>query len=372
MNDITELRQFAQVHARSLNIRNYRDVLARIDNDDDGAPGSWTGVWTEAGDRLLSSGRPLQASRHYAMARFPFPDGPAREAAGAKCVSAFDAWRRDRGGIERLDVDLPAGRVSCWAAGLSGPASGAEPLPLLLIMGGIVSAKEQIAPALVLLRRLGVAAVVTEMPGIGENTLRYDADSWRMLSAVMDAVADRADVARTYAYTFSFSGHLALRCAAEDPRIKAVFTSGAPVRDFFTSEDWQRTVPRITMDTLACLAGAKSLAGAKGDDTIDHLSPLALTDEQLDAIRIPVNYLASSRDEIIPASETGLLTEHVPGLRVIENDDVHASPKYLAESLAWLLISVLRLRGPRDPRYLAAAAMWYTLRARHRIARWTR
>lgn len=362
MNDITELRQFARVHARSLNIRNYRDVLARIDSDDDGAPGSWAAVWTEAGDRLLSSGRPLQASRHYAMARFPFPDGPAREAAGAKCVSAFDAWRRGRGGIERLDVELPSGRVSCWAAGLS----GTEPRPLLLIMGGIVSAKEQIAPALVLLRRLGVAAVVTEMPGIGENTLRYDAESWRMLPAVLDAVADRADVSRSYAYTFSFSGHLALRCAAEDPRIQAVFTSGAPVRHFFTDEGWQRTVPRITMDTLACLAGAKD------DDAIDHLGPLALTDEQLDAIRVPVNYLASTRDEIIPAGETGLLREHVPGLRVIENDDVHASPKYLAESLAWLLISVLRLRGPRDPRYLAAAAMWYTLRARHRIARWTR
>lgn len=362
MNNLSELKQFAEVHARSLNIRSYRDVLARIDNDTDGAPGSWAVVWTAAGDRLLGSGHPLQACRHYAMARFPFPDGPAREAAATKCVAAFDGWRRDRGGIERLDVDLPAGRVSCWAAGLS----AAEPLPLLLVMGGIVSLKEQLGPALVLLRRLGVAAVVTEMPGVGENTLRYDTDSWRLLPALMDAVAARADVARTYAYTFSFSGHLALRAAAEDPRIKAIFTSGAPVRDFFTNADWQRTVPRITMDTLAYLAGAKH------DDLADHLSPLVLADAQLDAVRIPVSYLASSRDEIIPKSETGLLRDHVADLRVIENDDVHASPRHLAESFAWLVLSVLRLRGVRDPRRLAAAALWHLLRTRHRITRWIR
>jgi esterase FrsA len=359
MNDVRELKQFAAVHARSLNIRRYRDVLSRIDSDSDGAPGSWAVVWTQAADRLLRAGRPLQACRHYAMARFPYPDGPARATAGERCVSAFETWRRDSTGIERLDAELPAGRVGCWAAGLS----AARPLPLLLIMGGPVSLKEQLAPALVLLRRLGVAALVAEMPGVGENTLRYGPESWRMLPALIDAVGGRADVSHTYAYTFSFSGHLALRCAAEDPRIRAIFTSGAPVRDFFTDADWRRGVPRITLDTLG------HMTGAKHEDLADHLAPLALTAGQLDAVRIPVTYLASSRDEIIPASEVRHLAAHVPDLRVMENDDVHASPRHLAESLVWLVLSVLRLTGRRDPRRLVVAALWHVLRARHRLTR---
>lgn len=359
MNDVSELKEFARVHARILNIRRYRDVLDRIDNDRDGAPGSWAVAWTGEGDRMLRAGRPLEAFSRYTMARFPYPDGPARAEAAQRGVSAFHAWSRKATGIERLDIDLPTGRVGCWASGLS----AREPLPLLLVMGGIVSMKEQLARSLVLLRRLGVASVVTEMPGVGENTLRYDADSWRLLPAVMDAVADRADVTRTYAFTFSFSGHLALRCAAEDSRIKAVITTGAPVHDFFVDADWQQTVPRITMDTLAHLTGA-------GDgDLADRLRALALTDKQLDAIQVPVSYIASRRDEIIPAGEVGHLRDHVDELRVIENDDVHASPRYLGESLLWLVLCVLELRGRRDPRRPLVSAAWHLLRLRHRFRR---
>lgn len=359
MNDVSELKQYARAHARGYNIRRYRDVLDRIDNDRDGAPKSWAAVWTEEGDRLLRAGRPLDACRRYAMARFPYPDGPTRTQATQRCVSAFDAWRQDGTGIERLDIDLPTGRVSCWASGLS----MTKPLPLLLIMGGIVSVKEPLAGALVLLRRLGVASLVTEMPGVGENTLEYDTESWRLLPALLDAVADRADVTRTFAFTFSFSGHLALRCAAEDLRIKGVITAGAPVRDFFVDADWRRAVPRITIDTLA------HLTGAGRNDLADRLSALALTDKQLDAVQAPVSYLASRRDEIIPAGELRYLRDHITDLRVIENDDVHASPRYMAESLLWLVLCVLQLRGRRDPRRAAVSALWHLLRLRHRFAR---
>lgn len=361
MNDVSELKQFAVVHARSLNIKRYREVLARIDNDEDGAPGSWAVVWTAAGDRLLAAGRPLDACRHYAMARFPYPDGPARAQAAERCLSAFDSWRLGGSGIERLDVDLPdGGKVGCWVSGLS----AAKPLPLLLVMGGVVTVKEQLAPALVLLRRLGVAGLVAEMPGVGENTMPYDADSWRLVPALIDAVADRADVARTYAYMFSFSGHLALRCAAQDTRIKSVITSGAPVRDFFLDEEWRRNVPRLTIDVLA------HMAEAKPEELAERLRPMALTDEQLDAVRVPVSYLASLRDEIIPAGEIRHLRDHVAGLTVFENDDVHASPRYIVDSLVWLVLSVLRLRGRRvDPQRVLVSALWRGLRARHRLAR---
>lgn len=359
MNDVSELKQFAVVHARSLNIKRYQELLDRIDNDREGAPGSWARVWTEAGDQLSEAGRPLDASRRYALARFPYPDGPARAQAGKLCVAAFDAWRRDKPGIERLDVELPTGRVGCWATGLS----AAKPLPLLLVMGGVVTLKEQLGPALVLLRRLGVAAIVTEMPGVGENTLTYDADSWRQLSALIDAVADRADVARTYAYTFSFSGHLALRCAAEDSRITSVITSGAPVREFFLDDRWLGQVPQLTLDTVAHLIGAGRA------ELADRLRPLALPDEQLDRVRIPVSYLASRRDEIIPPGEVPLLRAHIRQLRVLENDDVHASPKHVADSLLWLILTVLRLRGRPDPRRVPVAALWLLLRARHKLTR---
>jgi pimeloyl-ACP methyl ester carboxylesterase len=333
VNDVGELKEFATVHARAQSIRRYEDVLDRIHSDEDGGPGSWAGEWSRAAEEFAARGRPLDACRRYNMARFPYVDGAARRQALERCVDAFDEWRRGRKDVERLDLDLDGGRVGAWATGLS----AREPRPLVLIMGGIVSIKEQWAPVLDAIRRMGMAAVVTEMPGVGENTLRYTPESWRMLPGLLDALDGRADVARTYAMALSFSGHLAMRCATVDRRIRGIVTTGAPVRAFFTDAAWQRQVPDLTMDTLAHVTGIKRA------DLPDRLAAWALTDEQLAALTIPVAYAASRRDEIIPAEDASLLRRHVTGLSVLEHDDVHGSPHHVTETRLWSAWSVLRM-----------------------------
>lgn len=358
VNDVDELKRFAFVHARAQNIRSYRDVLTRIKTDDEGSPGSWVFEWQRAAQELEREGRLLQACRCYNMARFPFVDGAARHLALARCISTFDRWRGQRQpGIQRLDVDLPRGRVRCWADGLS----TAQRRPVLLIMGGIVSIKEQWAQGLVPLRRLGMASIAIEMPGVGENTLPYDADSWQMLSAVLDAVADRAKVSETYALAASFSGHMALRCAHRDSRIRGVVTVGAPVSEFFTDRAWQRGLPRITADTLA------NLTGMSFDQLAYSLPSWRLTEQELAALGIPVCYLASRRDEIIPARDVGYLKRHLPHLHLVENDDVHASPRHRAEVRLWTVLSVLRVREIHNAQRAVIGATWHVLRARGRL-----
>jgi esterase FrsA len=357
MNDIDELKQFATLHARAQNIANYRALLDRIDNDEDGTPGSWAVEWSQVADEHLAAGRLLDASRHYAMARFPYPDGPARQQAADSCVRAFDRWRGNGTGVQRLDADTPDGPVHCWATGLS----RTEPRPLLLVMGGIVSVKEQWAPVLPAVRRLGMAGIAAEMPGVGENGFGYGPESWRMLPALLDAVADRADVAQTYAIALSFSGHLALRCAAQDGRVRGIVTAGAPVSRFFTDPEWQAELPRITVDTLAHLTGTKPA------DLADRLRPLALTAEQLAAVRVPVGYLLSRRDEIIPADEAALLRNRLPDLRLVENYDVHGSPRHVTESRLWTVLSVLQMRRVHSPQRAVLSALWHTLRVGRRL-----
>lgn len=337
MNDLTELKEYVRVHARGQRIDGYQAVLDAIRTDEGDGPGSWVGEWSRAAQEQQDRGRPLEASRRYAMARFPYVDGPAREEAGRRCVSALDGWRAGRG-IEPLEVELKGGRVRCWTSGLS----ATEPKPLLVVMGGIVTVKESWAPLLTNVRKLGMAGIVTEMPGVGENTLRYGADSHRMLADLLDAVADRADVAQTHAIALSFSGHMALRCAVDDHRIRSVTTVGAPVGPFFTDAGWQDTLPRITVDTLAHLTG--SPAGELPGDLPDW----ALTGEQLAALDIPVHYVASLRDEIIPAADIALLKEHVRTLDLVEKDDVHGSPNHTAETQLWTVASLMRDRGIRN------------------------
>jgi esterase FrsA len=204
--------------------------------------------------------------------------------------------------------------------------------------------------------RLNVAGVVAEMPGVGENTLPYDEDAPAMFSAILDAVADRANVDETYLVALSFSGHLALRAAARDPRIKGVITAGTPVSGFFTDRAWQAQLPRVTVHTLA------HLLGTSPEEVPDRVQGWALTEPELAEVRIPVACMWSRRDEIIPAADPQLLRRALPKLDLVDNDDVHGSPAHLLETRVWVLLSLLRMRGARDVRRVLLGGLFRALR----------
>ncbi|WP_030246369.1 alpha/beta hydrolase [Streptomyces sp. NRRL S-350] len=356
MNDLRELKQYVGAHARGQRIGDYAAVLERIRHDEDG-PGSWVGEWAAEGERLGRAGRHLEACRHFIMARFPFVDGPARLAALDLSLASFERWRLEtRQDIHRLEVDLKGGRVVCWHSGLS----PTDRRPLLLLMGGNVSVKEQWAPALRIFRRLGFAAMVTDMPSCGENTLPYDADSPGMISGLLDAVEDRARVRETYALAMSFSGHLALRCASADPRIRGVLTVGAPVNGFFTDASWRPRIPRVTIDTLVHMTGVEE------PDLFAELGGWALSGEELAALDIPVAYVASRRDEIIPPEDPALLLRRVRRLRLLEHDDVHGAPDHVVETQLFTARSLLAMRGGALPQRAALAVLARLARLRSR------
>lgn len=360
MNDVGELKQYIIAHARAQSIppARLRELLGSIDNDDGDAPGSWVRAWVTEGDLLYGQGRLYDACRYYMLARFPYPDGDARQEAQRRCVEVFDRFRQDDTGIQRLDVPVGDGLVRCYASGLS---RDRRP-PLLILMGGIVSIKEQWAYSLLDLERTGVAAVVAELPGIGENTLPYTPDAWRMLSAIIDAVGDRADPAHTYAITPSFAGHMALRCATDDSRIKGVVSAGAPINRFFTDTAWQRRLPRVTVETLAHLVGTTPV------QLTEHLPAWALTAGQLTGLTIPVHYMAARRDEIIPRDDLRFLRHHVRRLHLVENDDVHGSPAHHVDARIWTARSIMRMRGAYTPQRAALSAVWFGRRAWRRLA----
>ncbi|MEU6227082.1 alpha/beta hydrolase [Streptomyces sp. NPDC047042] len=342
MDHLEELKEFARLHARGQGIptRRLEDTLSLITGDEPGAPDSWARVWTAKGDELLERGRPLDACRHYALARFPHAGDEDRQEAQRRCVRSFDDWRRSsQPRMERLEFDHPDGTIACWAAGLTPVGSDRRPRPLLLVMGGIVSVKEQWAPLLPKLARLGFAAVVSELPGVGENTLPYRADSWRVLPFLLDRLAGRARVTDTSLLALSFSGHLALRAAGEDPRIRSIHTVGAPVAGFFTDPGWWPRVPGITVETLRRLTHATDEPHLR-----TLLADFPLNADQLASVRIPVGYVASTRDEIIPPGELHRLAALLPGLRIKKFDDVHGSPAHLGAMRRWLALSLLRTR----------------------------
>lgn len=356
---LDELRDLVLLHARAQGIRTSacRALLARVDRADGTGPGSWVHEWSRAGERLAAGGRHLDACRHFTLARFPCADSPERAEAGRRCVSSFDDWRRGRG-IDRFELDLPDGRVACWTNGLA-PGSAR---PLLLVMGGIVSVKEQWAQFLLTAGRLGMAAVATEMPGVGENTLTYRTDSWRMVPTLLDALGERAPVDQTYALALSFSGQMAIRAALHDPRLRGVATVGAPVRAVFGDPDVVAALPATTLRAL------EHLTGRPGTDLPGRLAGLALTTDELGRLDIPVAYVRSRRDEIVPGAEPDLLARHVRGFTQIEFDDVHGSPAHLADTRLWIARALLGMRASKPGVHAALGALLAARAARRRFA----
>jgi len=322
------------LHARAQGITpaECREVLADVSDVDRDGPGSWSEAWLTAADRQDD---PLAACRRYNLARFPYPATAAQRFAVARCVESFDTWRHGRG-IERLVLPVLGERVPVWAS-----AADRRSRPLLLVMGGIVSVKEQWAQFLLAARRLGMHVVVAEMPGVGENPLRYDPDSWRLLPALLDAVSAVRSVTECYGVLLSFSGHLGLRWASREPRLRGIVTVGAPVRALFTDRAWWPRVPLTTRRTLA------HLTGWQVDDLPARLAGFALSDDELSAVRIPVHQVVSTRDEIVPMAESELLRDRLPGVSTVEFDDVHGSPGHLTETKLWTVRALLSMsRGP--------------------------
>ena len=146
----------------------------------------------------------------------------------------------------RRTVTTADGTFAYYATGVARGVTG----PVLVVLGGIISPKEQWAPLMRMSGRLQMPVVVTEMPGVGENRTRYTPASAAELSALLDDL--RAEHG-AYVLGMSFGGHLALRCAAVDPRIHGIATVGAPIDGFFSARRpgpsvsrWLRSVCSLT------------------------------------------------------------------------------------------------------------------------------
>jgi len=363
---LAELKQLVQLHAQAQGIRpkSCRQILNLIESDGGGADNSWVSVWSAAALQHEALGDHRCAYKYYNMARFPYVDGRHRAGALRKCVAAFERWARTVG-IQRLELTVGDSQVQAWMK-----ASAVEPRRLLLMLGGIVSIKEQWGDVLLNANRLGMTIAITEMPGVGENTMTYDGESWRMLSALLDKLGPSYGSDLTYAAAMSFGGHLAMRAALSDSRIKGIVTAGAPISDFFTCTRLWPGLPETTVRTLA------NIAKVRREDLQAHIARFAFTDNELAEIEIPLYYVASLRDEIIPRSDWQRLGARAPRAKVVEFDDVHGAPRHLAEYRIGILRELLTMQGRSGLQRAALGAVQAALAARRRASlafpfRWT-
>jgi esterase FrsA len=336
VSTLDEARDFVRLHARHMGMTTaeIEAVLSRITDLDSATEGSWVFEWSRAADARRERSQTREAADLYTLARFPCADTPAKELAGRAAVATTAAWLSRTGAGERRMALIH---------GVTVPFLFTRPVradaPLVVVMGGIVALKEQWSGFLTLGRRLGCAVAIADFPGVGENELPYSRGAAAVYSAIMDAVAGDCDATRTLAVAPSFGGHLALLCSVTDKRLRSLVTVGAPICGFFIDPSSRARMPGITLSAL-CRAARVDPA-----DLPNLLDDLALAPVEIASITLPITYVASLRDEIIPVSDWSEAAALHPGLRVYAFDDVHGSPHYLRQIRLLTLIDLCRHAG---------------------------
>ncbi|UCG40615.1 MAG: alpha/beta hydrolase [Acidimicrobiia bacterium] len=199
----------------------------------------WVPVWRERGrhheaigDQLEAAGDHdgarrayLQAKTYYAIGRFPSELTPVKAEISADCSRAYlkacahldppmEVVRVPHGGMEMVShYRAPAG------------ASADDPVPAVLIMCGADVFKEDRGWAQEMCVERGMAALVMDAPGTGENPFPWSPESVTAWEAAIDWLMDRPEVSadKVGAFGISRGGYSVMQLAGHAPdKIQAV------------------------------------------------------------------------------------------------------------------------------------------------------
>jgi esterase FrsA len=251
------------------------------------------------------------------VGRYPVPSTPG------KIESYRHSLRMFRKAAKHLDPPLEIVELAFEGQTLVGylqlPPGITNP-PVVLHWGGVDGWKEDRLRAAAFILRAGLASLTIDMPGTGENPVRYgDPAAERTFTAWLDRLAQRRDLdgSRVAVWGGSFGAYWAARLAhTQAKRIKGAVFHGGNVHYGF-QEKW--LVPAFTTGGATYLFGAGSLLEARGaamgtttlEEFLKVVPALSLLDiGLLDGPSAPILGINGKLDDQAPVDDIYLLMEH--------------------------------------------------------------
>ncbi len=325
----------------------------------------WVPVWRSAGRRHEDAGDALeetgdlagartaylQAKTYYAIARFPGEITPLKAEVSAECARAY------RKACRHLDPPLEIAAVDCEGQTITThfrapPGSGPDnPAPAVLVMCGADVFKEDRGWAGEMALDEGLASLVMDGPGTGENPFPWDPASVRAWVAAIDYLAGRTEVDadRIAAFGISRGGYSVMQLAGTHPeRVKAVVAiAGHPFGYQMTDAELDEYIAALNRRSSFVFGepgGPPSFptwSRKKDREMFDRwaLSKLGV----LEAITQPILMINGKHDHLAPIGNIYFMLEHGPvtGREArVYPDAGHCAFKYFREwapaSFAWI------------------------------------
>jgi pimeloyl-ACP methyl ester carboxylesterase len=288
----------------------------------------WLDRWTETAEvhlRLAEQARDAGHSRSageafaraavsYHFSKFVWVLDPGRNRANTEAAMRclYAAHELLDPTAERVEATMAGGMV---AANLRRPRDVPGAAPLVVLIPGLDSTKEEFFIWESVFLRRGMATLSLDGPGQGET-------GWRMpirpeyelaVSAVLDALRGRTEIdhGRIGAVGVSLGGHYVVRAAAFEPRIRALAGVSGPY-DFAAGWD---EMPQLTRETVAHHTGAGDEEAARRAAARLNLGGVA------EGVSQPCLVVTGRRDRVIAWTETKRIADAVPGSEWVLFDD---------------------------------------------------
>jgi pimeloyl-ACP methyl ester carboxylesterase len=270
----------------------------------------------QAGHERSAGEALLRAAVTYHFAKFVWVLDPERNrrVTEAAVRAMYDGLAIVDATARRIEAELDGGVI---AANLRRP-DASESVPLVVLLPGLDSTKEEFHLWESVFLRRGMATLSLDGPGQGESgfALHIRPDYEVAVSAILDAIAgaEGLDLARIGAAGVSLGGYYVVRSAAFEPRLKAVAGVSGP---YDMAARW-KTMPSLTRETFTHHSGATDEAEAR--ERAARLS-LAGVAEQ---VTQPCLVVTGRRDRIVPWEQTKRIADEVPNSTwVLYEDGTH-------------------------------------------------
>jgi esterase FrsA len=210
----------------------------------------WAAAFMGVADRYMNEAKSLEktnpekanadyirAWRLYSFGRWPVPASPGKQRSYEKAIEAFlDHTRFWDPPLEIVKIPFEGKEIIAY---LRLPKNINDPAPLVLAVNGLDSRKEDLAESFSAILPFGIGYLAVDGPGTGQNPIKVNEDSDRMLSRVLDYIGTRPEIDknRVAMHGVSWGAYWATKMAiVERDRLRGASAQSPPIDAFFQKD----------------------------------------------------------------------------------------------------------------------------------------